>query len=140
MSFKTLLFAVTTAALASSALAASLEISTPSVAKQCELTTLQFAGGAGENNATATHSQSFLPLLMCRRLPPAIIQDPSSSVQTAGQTIEQFELPAGSTVFNWNTNVAAGTPVDLKLVDSTGAIAQTAQFVIAPGADACTLV
>ncbi|KAI0365403.1 hypothetical protein BV20DRAFT_1056470 [Pilatotrama ljubarskyi] len=145
MSFKTIILAVTTAAaLVSSVLAASLEISTPAIAKQCEPTTVEFVGGAGPfllvRVSTIVSSSQGRVHYWPFRLPVLVLVRVRYRVQTDGQTIDQFTIPAGATSFVWGTNVAAGTPVSLELVDSTGEVAQTAEFVIAPGADTCTVV
>jgi hypothetical protein len=101
---------VTTSLFVAGALAQALTINTPPDAVECEPTLLTWSGGTPPYFLSVT---------------PGATPD--------GTALEDLGQQNG-TSFSWNTNIAAGTSVDLTLRDNTGAIAQSAPFTIQAGA------
>ncbi|KAI0365402.1 hypothetical protein BV20DRAFT_954352 [Pilatotrama ljubarskyi] len=111
MYFKRLATALTTVTLAAVALAqAPLTIDTPALAVQCIPTHVQWHGGSG-----------LFFLVMLRN-------------DNSSEPIQEFGgLPEGTQSFLWQTNVAAGTIVGLRITDEHSDDAKTAPFAIFPG-------
>ncbi|KAI0356781.1 hypothetical protein OH77DRAFT_1422998 [Trametes cingulata] len=96
---------------------APLTIDTPAFAIQCIPTLVRWHGGSG---------LFFL----------VILRNDNSS-----EPIQEFGgLAEGTQSFLWQTNVAAGTVVGLRITDEHSDDAKTAPFVILPGPHNCTIV